>query len=117
MADALHRRAFFLGDAMLGMNRFADIGDGNEFFQLHFAGLAVDIDLGGAHADFPEYRQFVVGDLRAGFTAADHFAARAFAETLLERFFERQPRLAAHQRAVDDLNLFRLHAHGLGARS
>src|SRR5512145_1184855 len=84
VADALHRRAFLLSDAMLGMDSLADIGDGDESFQFHLPRLMVDIDFGGAHAHFPEDGQFAVRDLGPRLAASDHFAARAFTEAPLE---------------------------------
>ena len=115
MSNPLHRRALFLGNAVVGMDRLANIGDGDKFFELHFASLMIDLDLRSAHADFPENRQLVVRDLRSGFAAPDHFAARALTETALEGFLESQPGFAADQGAVGDLNLARFYTHRLRA--
>ena len=56
MPEPHHRRAFVLSFALKRVQRFTGIRRGNVFFDVDFAGLAVDIDFDGADADLPEKR-------------------------------------------------------------
>src|SRR6266446_8784559 len=55
-ADALHGGALVLGRALARIDGLAHVGGRDVFQQLDRAGLAVDLDLGSAHAALPEHR-------------------------------------------------------------
>ena len=54
MADAHHRRAFFLSLALARVDRLADVGDRHVAQELHATGVLVHLDLGRRHPDLPE---------------------------------------------------------------
>src|SRR5947209_8675110 len=55
-ADPLHRCALVLGRALARVDGLADVGSGDVFQNRHRARLAIDVDLGSAHAALPEHR-------------------------------------------------------------
>src|SRR5438034_8602518 len=55
-ADALHRGALVLGRALARIDGLAHVGGRDVFQKLDRARLAIDLDLGSAHAALPEHR-------------------------------------------------------------